>query len=140
MLRHGPDFIHYCYKRGITVPARHEMKMQMLAHARASRLALIQAYIYALAVEMPFQDNGAMLQQCHHLAAFLCCEILKSHYMPVWANHYMPIVVGKFVHNDKAAFSAVQNKPFFVLNWIWQTKYALIGFWPKDVINAPRRP
>ena len=45
VLRHGAYLVKYGHKGGIPVPARHQMKVQMLPNAGARGLALVQADI-----------------------------------------------------------------------------------------------
>ena len=141
VLRNGAHFVEYSHEGGIAVPARHEMEMQMLAYAGAGGLSLIQAHIYAFAVEMLFEDDGTFLDEFDGLVQFALLKSGHLHHMPVWADHDVAVAIGEFVHNDEGVLGSVKDEAFGVLICVGrQTEDARIRLWAEYVVNTPRRP
>lgn len=136
-----PCLVKNSQKRGITVPAGHQVKMQVFPYAGARGLPLVEAHIDAFAMKMIFQNFRAGFQKIHQLPAFLRGQVLKLHDVPVWTDHDVTIVVWIFVHDHKTVPATVKHKPFGVLvRFGRDAEHAFIGFWPKDVTYAPGCP
>jgi len=131
MFRYGTDVVEHGHKGGISVPARHQMKMQVFADASTGGLPKIQADIYTFTPEMFLENPCAMFEHVHDFRAFLVGKISEIHRMPVWANHDMPVVVGVFVHDNKREGIARQYQTLPVFLHCWRnTENTTVRFRP----------
>lgn len=72
---------------------------------------------------------------------FAGIQLGKVHYMPVGANHEMPIIIRKLVHDNKGMPPPVKDEALFVFLCVARkAKHAGIRFWSKNIFNTPRSP
>jgi hypothetical protein len=117
------------------------MKVQMFPDARSGRFSNIYTYIDALRRITLLQDSRAALQKQHEFRSFFRGKMVNVHDVTVGGDHEMPIIIGKFVHNDKIPPAAVQDKPLLVFIPVrGQAENAGIGLGSQNILQSPGAP
>ena len=88
----------YYDERGIPVPARHELDVQMRRDARPGGLAEVDAHVDALGPQDLVHDGHAKLHGPHMFGGLIGGQIRHAADVAVGRDHEMAAIVREFVH------------------------------------------
>lgn len=109
VLRNGPDFCADGHEIMVVLPAWHEMEMQMVGNAGASRRTEIKADIDAVGLEMAAKHCAAGGEHRHDPVVLLSSEFGEIGQMPAWGHEQMTIGIRKAIEQHHSLVIAIQQ-------------------------------
>ncbi len=103
---------------GVSVPARHDVHVQVFGNAGARGGAQVHSYVYALGRERVVQPADAAVDRGGHGGLLVGGEGTVRVDLPVGDNQQVAVVVGIEVHDDEHVFAPPENQILSVIVFI----------------------
>lgn len=115
MLGDGSDVGTDSHEVMVALPARHKVKVQMLADTGTSCLSKVETDIDAVGVKMPTEYGAACCQHGHEAAVFFSRELCKIGEVSAWSDEQVPVGIGIPIEEDNSQIVAVKEQVGLIL-------------------------
>jgi len=124
----------------VACPARDDVHVDVVWHARARGLADVCAHVERLRMVDIFQDDDGLGTQLHHLGARFRVQQFERGFVVNRRDHEMTVRVGEQVDDDEGAPSAMDDQVFGIVFRLCQSvaENAPVFFYMTfDVLSSP---
>jgi len=142
MLRNHPDLSENGHVVGVSVPARHNVKMHVIFHPGPRYTSEVQTHIEAFRIHDPLQSINGFSNHKQYIQCLIIGQFSQFRDVPYGCYQKMTVVIREPVHHDHGPGTDIQNEALLVLRTIIPgaentTFLLLVG---KDVGHSPRCP